>query len=134
MFKMTYNEMLEQLRKICAYYFFEKDFDENMIQILNKFSDLNADEFAKKYESKTDEFIHKIANHVDGNRGESIKLINHAPEEILATLIYRLMTFVSYCNENPQKQYTLLEGTNSQLVIECLINFWHHYNQESPLI
>ena len=123
MFKMTYNEMLEQLRKICAYYFFEKDFDENMIQILNKYSDLNADEF-----------IHKIANHVDGNRGESIKLINHAPEEILATLIYRLMTFVSYCNENPQKQYTLLEGTNSQLVIECLINFWHHYNQESPLI
>ncbi len=120
---ITYSEMLDQFKKICSYYFFDWNFQGKMNKILEKLANIDADEYAKRYEEETDSFIHKIAQHVDGNRNISIKLVNEAPDEILSTLIIRLITFDEYCQSNPNKKYFMFGDTNNQLVIECLINF-----------
>lgn len=128
--ELTYYEMLDQLKRICAYYFFDEKFPIRMEKILSNLANVNADKYAEKYEEGTDNFIHEIAKYVDGNRINSITLVNKAPNEILATLIVRLMTFDEYCQSNPNKKYSMLGDTNSQLVIECLINFWRLYNHK----
>lgn len=129
---ITYSEMLDQFKKICAYYFFDQNFQGKMEKLLENLADINADKYAEKYEEETDSFIHKITQHVDGDRNKSIRLVNEASDEILATLIVRLVTFDEYCQENPNKKYFMLGDTNSQLVIECLINFWRFYNHKGP--
>ncbi|MBE6855846.1 MAG: hypothetical protein E7500_00230 [Ruminococcus sp.] len=131
--RITYSDMLDQFKKICSYYFFDENFQNKMLKIIEKIETLNADKYAQKYEEETDEFVHKIARHVDGDRRKSIKLINEASEEILATLIVRLITFDEYCQENPNKEYFMFGDTNNQLVIECLINFWRAYNHKGPI-
>lgn len=127
---ITYSEMLDQLKKICSYYFFDQNFQGKMNKILEKLTDIDADEYAKRYEEEIDSFIHKIAQHVDGNRNISIRLVNEAPDEILSTLIVRLVTFDEYCQNNPNKKYFMFGDTNNQLVIECLINFWYFYSRK----
>lgn len=131
----TYSEMLIQFKKICAYYFFDENFESKiMTPIIRKIPDeKNINDYVKQNEEETDDFIHKIASFVDGDRNESIKIINNAPEEILTTLIIRLLTFDDYCHKNPNKSYPVLEDSNQQLVIECLINFWRSYNHNGSL-
>ncbi len=127
---ITYSEMLNQFKKICAYYFFDQNFQEKMEKILGSLANINADKYAEKYEDETDEFVHKIAQHVDGDRNKSIRLVNEASDEILTTLIVRLITFDEYCQKNPNKKYFMFGDTNNQLVIECLINFWRLYSHK----
>lgn len=131
---ITYFEMLDQFKKICAYYFFDQNFQVKIEEILENLADINADRYADKYENETDEFIHQIAQHVDGNRNKSIKLVNEASDEILATLIVRLMTFTEYCQKNPNKKCFMFGDTNNQLVVECLINFWRLYRHKGQTI
>ena len=139
MLTITYAEMLDQLKKICQYYFFDGDFLEKVMNpIMDKYEYLgnqNIDDYVKQFEDKTDAFIHKIAACVDGNRKKSIQLVNQADEEILFTLMVRLTAFETYCNENPNKEHLMLLGdTNAQLVVDCLINFYRAYSEGKMII
>lgn len=130
--ELTYSEMSDQFKKICAYYFFDQNFPMKMEKILENLADISANKYTEKYEKETDDFIYEIAQYVDGNRSNSIKLVNNASNEILAVLIVRLMVFNEYCQNNPNKKYFMFGDTNNQLVIECLINFWRLYNHKGP--
>lgn len=131
---ITYSVMLDQFQKICSYYFFDSEFENRMMKIFAKIEDLNADEYARKHEQETDAFIHQMAQHVDGERKESLKLVREASDEIIATLVVRLVTFEEYCRNNPNKTHFMFGDTDGQLVIECLINFWRVYDRKGPTI
>ena len=136
--RITYSEMSDQLKKICNYYFFDKNFSKNkMLPIfdeMEKCNDKTAEAYADQYESDTDSFIYEIVNHIDGDREKSIKLVNEAKDEILYTFIVRLTAFESYCIEHPTKIHLLLGVSNKQLAVDCLINFWRSYRQASQII
>ncbi len=134
MLAITYEDMCNQLRAIFRYYFFDSDFQNNVLNpTLDKIAFENPYKYAKKHEEATDNFIWELASLVDGNRDDSIKLINNASDELIATLYVRLMIFTEFCEDNPKKTYILLSDNNKQLVIECLINFWRLYCHEGSI-
>lgn len=138
MLKITYEEMLDQLKKITSYYFFDQNFAQNIIMpIFERMENeeiQNADVYASQYEEETDKFIHKLVAYVDGDREKSIKLVNGADENILYAIVVRLTAFEDYCKRNPHQVHLMLGDTNAQLVVDCLINFWRAYRQDSPII
>lgn len=133
MSKITYSLMSDQLMKLCHYYFFDTDFLKRIKTITQKYTDKEAGELSKKLENDTDKFIHKMASYIDGNRNESIQFIKEAPDDIIAMMYFRLSLFMVYSADNPDKKYPLLLDDDKQLVLDCLINFWHEYKQDDPL-
>ena len=101
---------------------------------LSKMDD-NADsiKFANKIEDECDEFIRRISKLVGDPDAFSKKLAGIS-EEMALTLYIRISTFEEYAEQNPDHSIPLMiGGSEGQVVIDCLINFWKAYCHTEPL-
>jgi len=129
MITLTAKEIQIQFEKIVQYFVYEKEIMEKYSELLNLIPDTEqVDIHAAKFEIETDQLIHKLAEMMNGDRKDTINLINTTNEDIVITLIVRILTINQYFTDNPNKTLPISEEV-PQFFIDCLINYWRLYQQ-----
>ena len=124
----------DAMHSILGNAFMKSGIQSRIESFLTKMKDgSDAVEFAKKQEDECDDFIHRIAGTVD-NESQCITELANASDTLLATMWIRVSMFEGYAENNPNRSIPLmLGGTEKQIVVDCLINFWKAFCHEGPL-
>lgn len=126
---LSAQEIHDQLQKLIRYFVFDETAKPRIDNIVSKIPDAeNVDEYARKYEKDTDDFVHKISELFELERENTLAVVSETSDQILMTFTIRVLTISEQLLKSPSNMLPI-SLDNAPFFCDCLIKYWKAYQK-----
>lgn len=130
---LSAQEIHNQLQKIIQYFVFDELAKPRIDNIISKIPDTeNVDEYARKYENDTDDFVHKISELLNLEREKTLAVVSETSDQILMTFTIRLLTISEQLLKSPSNMLPI-SFDDTQFFCDCFIKYWRAYQKHGEI-